>query len=270
LSNKEFLNFKEISHAILFSDVLDWLNISYIKKNNELRGEGFIVSIEKNMYFDPNNEDSKGSVINFVANHKQIELREAASLLKANFLTPKKEKEIRADIPQLVLEWDSYLKVRGITPELAKEYEVGLVKQRSIVSGRIAFKVYDQTGQLIGYIGYKKADGNWFFPKGFKRTLYNNFKVTDKRFVIVTTDPFDTLRIVALGFKQTVSLLANSMTAEQQEQLSQFKHILLFHNNPENIINRLYPTSFVKAPVLSKPLNELTNEELIKLIKPSN
>jgi hypothetical protein len=39
LSKQEFLNFAEISKTIHFKDVLDWLNISYQKKNQELRGE---------------------------------------------------------------------------------------------------------------------------------------------------------------------------------------------------------------------------------------
>ena len=269
MSNQEFLNFKEISQSISFANVLDWLNISYSNKNNELRGAGFIVSIEKNLFFCPENENLKGSVINFVAHYKKIDLREAASLLKSQFLSPQKESKTKRDIPELILEWDSYLKERGIAPEIAKEYEIGFVKQRSIVSGRIAFKIYDEAAQLVGYIGYKKEDGNWFFPKGFKRPLYNLFRIKDNKSVIVTTDPFDALRIVTLGFKQVVSILANSMTSVQQEQLSKFKYILMFHNDPGNIVNRLFPTSFVKAPVLLKPLNELTNEELINLIKPS-
>jgi len=59
------------------------------------------------------------------------------------------------------------------------------------------------------------------------------------------------------------------MTAEQEEQLKRFKYVLLFHKEPENIINRLYATSFIKAPVLSKHLKELSDKELINLIKPS-
>jgi hypothetical protein len=47
LSKQEFLNFSEISKAVSFEDVLNWLNIPYQSKNKELRGEGFIVSIEK-------------------------------------------------------------------------------------------------------------------------------------------------------------------------------------------------------------------------------
>ena len=268
MSKQEFLNFKEISKSINFADVLDWLNIPYQKKDNELRGEGFIVSIEKNLFFCPENDELKGSVINFVGHYKKIELREAASLLKTQFLSKKKETKPKRDIPNLTLEWDSYIAERGIKPEIAKEYEIGYVKQRSIIAGRIAFKIYNHEGKHIGYIGYKTEDGNWFFPKGFKRPLYNVFKLEDTKSVIVTVDPFDALRIASLGYKQVVSLLANSMTAEQEEQLKKFKHILLFHKEPENIVNRLYASSYIKAPVLSKSLKEYSNEELMNLKEP--
>jgi hypothetical protein len=59
------------------------------------------------------------------------------------------------------------------------------------------------------------------------------------------------------------------MTTEQEEQLKRFKYILLFHNEPANIINRLYSTSFIKAPVLLKPIKEMSEQELIQVIKPS-
>lgn len=64
MSKQEFLNFAEISKAIQFGDVLDWLNIPYQKKNKELKGEGFIISLEKNLFFTPNNDSLKGSIIN--------------------------------------------------------------------------------------------------------------------------------------------------------------------------------------------------------------
>jgi hypothetical protein len=269
LSKQEFLNFSEISKSILFEDVLDWLNISYHKKNNEIRGEGFVISIEKNLFFCPTDENMKGSVINFVSHQKNIDLREAALLLKQQFLLNKKETKPKREIPDLILEWDSFIKTRGISSEIAKEYEIGLVKQRSIIAGRIAFKIYDHSGNHTGYIGYKPQDDSWFFPKGFKRPLYNAFRLKDTKYAIVTVDPFDTLRIVSLGFTHVVSLLANSMTSEQEEQLKQFKYLLLFHSEPQNIVNRLYSTSFVKAPVLSKPLKDFSDDEIRKMIKPS-
>lgn len=266
MSNQEFLNFAEISKEIKFVDLLDSLNIPYSQKNGELHGDGFIVNVQKNLFFVPKNDDLKGSVINFLAYQKGIELRDAASELKKQFLT--KPTEPKREIPNLTLEWHEYIENRGIKLEIAREYEIGLVTQRSIVAGKISFKIFDHSGKHIGYIGYKVEDEKWFFPKGFKRPLYNAHRITDKKAVIVTVDPFDSLRLVSLGFKQVTSLLANSMTEEQEEQIRQFKYILLLHNDPKNIVQRLFDTSFVKAPVLSKPLKDMTDEELQALISP--
>lgn len=269
MSKNEFLNFKEISSTITFEDVLNWLNIPFQRTDKEFRGDGFIVSIEKNLFFCPENDELKGSIINFVAHYKKVELREAASKLKSQFLSKKTDVKPKRDMPNLSLEWDPYIEERGIKPEIAREYEIGLVKQRSVVAGKIAFKIYDHVGKHIGYIGYKAEDGSWFFPKGFKRPLYNAHKVTDTKAAIVTVDPFDALKIASLGFTQILCLLANSMTAEQEEHLKKYRYILLFHPKPENIINRLYQSSFVKAPVLSKPINEMFERELVQIIKPS-
>lgn len=269
MSKSEFLNFKEISDTVSFEDVLNWFNIPFERKGGELKGDGFIINVEKNLFFNQDNKEIKGSVINFVAHHNEIELREAALLLKEHFLSKKKETKPKREIPNLILEWDPYLEERGITPEISKEHEIGIVKQRSVVAGKIAFKIYDHTGVHTGYIGYKVEDGSWFFPKGFKRPLYNVFRIKDTKSAIVTVDPFDALKIASMGFPQVVSLLANSMTSEQEEQLKKFKYILLFHKEPENIVNRLYATSFIKAPVLDVPLKEIKSEELFKIIKPS-
>lgn len=269
MSKNQFLNFTEISKEVSFEDVLNWLNVPFQRVNAELRGEGFIISIKKNLFFCPDNDDLKGSVINFVAHYKKVSLREAATTLKAQFLSKNKVTQPVREIPDLKLEWDPYIEERGIPKQLAEDYEIGLVKQRSIIAGRIAFKIHDSNGKHTGYVGYKKSDGTWFFPRDFKRPLYNVAKLEDTKSVIVTVDPFDAIKIVGVGFKQVVSLLANSMTAEQEELLKKFKYILLLHKEPENIVNRLYGTSFIKAPFLSKSLGEYFQEELIQLIKPS-
>ena len=269
MSKQEFLNFAEISKAIQFSDVLDWLNVAYQRKQNELRGDGFIVSIEKNLYFSPQDDLKKGSVINFVSSFKDIGLREAALLLKHEFLSKKKEVQPKRDLPDLHLEYHECLAEQLISPEIAKEYEVGYVRQRSVIAGRIAFKMYDNEGEHIGYVGYKKEDDSWYFPKGFKRPLYNLHRIIDKKAVIVTADPFDALRIISLNIKNVVSLVSNSMTAEQEQVLKQFKYIVIFNKAPENIVNRLCSSTFVKAPLLSKPVKELLDQELKTLIKPS-
>lgn len=267
MSKEEFLNFKEISSAIPFEEMLNWLNIPFTKTEKELKNQDFIVSIEKNLFFYPNNENLKGSVINFLANHNGISLREAAKLLNAEFLSKDNSYIPKRIIPNLTLEQHQYLIERGIKREVAEQYEVGFVKQRSVMAGRIAFKIYDFKENHLGYIGYKIEDGTWFFPKGFKRPLYNAHRIKNDEFVIVTTDPFDALRIVSLGINEVVCLLANSMKSEQEEGLRRFKSILLILKEPQNILSRLSITSFVKTPVLFKPLKDITDQELMDIIK---
>jgi DNA primase len=266
LSKQEFLNFKEISEKVSFEELLNWLNIPFKKTDKELKGEEFIVSIEKNLFFSPKNENLKGSVINFLANQNSIDLREAAKLLKVQFLSKENEHTPKRVIPNLTLEHHQYLIERGVKREIAEQYEVGYVKQRSVMAGRIAFKIYDSKEIHLGYIGYKVEDGTWFFPKGFKRPLYNVHKIKNNEFVIVTTDPFDALRIISLGINEVVCLLANSMTSEQEEELKRFKKILLLHKEPQNIVSRLSSKCFIKAPVLLKLLKDTSDEELMYLM----
>lgn len=268
LAKQEFLNFKEISEKISFEDVLNWLNIPYKKSDKELKGDDFIVSIEKNLFFCPKNENLKGSIINFTSHHEGIDLRESASKLKAQFLSKQDEVTPKRDIPNLSLNYHGFLKARGISPEIAEEYEVGFVKQRSVMSGRIAFKVYDHVGETLGYVGYNFEKDNWFFPKGFKRPLYNSYRLTDKKFVIVTTDPFDALRIISLGYKNVACLLAKTMTSEQELELKGYCTILLLHPQPENIINRLKDSCYVKAIALSRPVVDISEKEISEYCKP--
>lgn len=237
----EFLNFQEISQKVQFKDMLDWLNVPYTPtQNGELKGEGFIITLAKNLYFNPTGED-KGSVINFLAKYKGLDLRAAAKELKDHFLSEPKE-PVR-EIPNLELHYCPFLKERGITEELAKQLEIGFVKQRSIISGKLAFKTYDQNGQHSGYVAYNHSKGEWFFPKGFKRTLYNPQKY-DGEEITATVDIFSCIDLIKSGVP-SVSLIGKTMTDIQAEQLSRFTRVVLAHPEPDNIVARLARKTFV-------------------------
>ena len=49
----EFLDFKAISNSVPFKKMLDHFNIAYEEVEGQLKGEGFVVSMEKNLYFNP-------------------------------------------------------------------------------------------------------------------------------------------------------------------------------------------------------------------------
>ncbi len=237
----EYLNFAEISQKVQFKEVLDWLNIPYsVYQNGEIRGEGFIVNLDKNLYFNPKGDD-KGSIINFLATTKSIDLRSAAKELKGNFLTTPKEP--KRELPNLELHYCKFLEDK-ISEEMAKEFEIGLVKQHSIIAGKIAFKTYDENGQHSGYVAYNPKEDSWFFPKGFKRTLYNPGSFSDE--ITLTVDIFSCLSQIKAG-TPCVALIGKTMTEIQAEQLSRFTRVVLVHPEPDNIVVRLARSTFVKC-----------------------
>lgn len=235
----DFLNFSEISSKIPFKEVLDWLNIPYsVYHNGEIRGEGFIINPEKNLYINPSGLD-KGSVINFLSTQRGLDLRTSAKILKDKFLTAPKEP--KRELPNLELHYCPFLKEKGISEELAKELEIGLVKQHSIISGRIAFKTYDENGAHSGYVAYHPTKDEWFFPKNYRRTLYNPKGFTEGT---LTVDIFSCISLISQGFR-AFSLIGKTMTDTQAEQLSGFSRVLIVHPEPDNIVVRLARKTFV-------------------------
>jgi DNA primase len=263
------LDFSEISRKIEFVRLLDWLNIPYQKAKGEIKGETdtfkFVINIKKDLFFSPGNDQIKGSVINFYSKYEGIGLRESALILDNEFIHEAKPKQV--DMPILELHYVKELEKFGISEEIAKEYEIGLVKQRSIMNGRIAFRMYDEFRKPIGYVGWHPKKQNWLFPKGLKRPLFNIERVETNENVVVTVDLFDCMRIIGLGFTNTVCLIAKSLTEKQEELLQGFKSILLLHPEPDNIASRLAKHSYIKAPELIKPLSNHSDEEILSLLK---
>jgi hypothetical protein len=257
-----YINFQEISQQVPFKNLLDYLNVPYVVKNGELRGRGFVINVEKNLFFNPKG-DGKGSVINFLAEFRKIDLRVAAQEISEVFL--KKFQEPKKVIPNLELHRTPFLSNMGITDELADLYEIGLVKQKSIITGKIAFKMYDETGLHIGYVAYNPKDNSWFFPKGFKRPLWNYHNAIDNgsNSCICVSNLFEAMYLIKLGFNNTVCLVAYSMTDGQELLLKNFDSILLLHPDPYNIVFRLCRDVSIKAPLITKTINEYSGEEIV-------
>lgn len=234
----EYLNFSEISQKVQFKQILDWLNIPYSLSDGVIKGDGFIIDIAKNLYFNPKGSD-RGSVINFLAAVNKNDLRTAAQVLKHQFLDklPQPDREI----PNLNLLYTKEIEDLGFTPEFAANHEFGLVKQHSIMAGKIAFKIYNGA-EHIGYVGFNPKNNDWFFPKGFKRVLYNNNLEAEK--VVLTVSILETLDLLNKGVP-SVSLIGKSMTEIQEEQLKVYKYIIVKHPEPDNIVIRLSRFSFV-------------------------
>ena len=258
----QYLDFNQISKDITFTQVLNWLCIPFTEKKGELRGkigeDAFIANITKNTFFCPKNQTIKGGIINFTSQSLNLSLRDAALSLKTHFLEEAPPKEL----PNLELHYCKFLEDFGINYDTAVKYEVGLVKQKSIISGRIAFKVYDEVGKHIGYVGYHPEKKDWFFPKNFKRPLYNYYLCRGNKGIFLTFNPFISIYLQQLNLN-SCSLLGISMSEPQEELLRNFGNITLIHNEPENIVNRLCRFTYVKAPKLTKSLKDYSAEEIV-------
>ncbi len=245
----EYLDFLDISKKVPFPLLLDHLNIPYQEKKGELKGEyeglKFIVNLKKNLFFSPTSP-AKGSVINFLSELKGENLRSSAKYIKDTFL---KEHKVKTEIPVLNLEYCDWLERNGIDEQLASFFEAGLCKERSVLSKKICFRLYDTNNKHRGYVGYDQKKKEWVFPKGSKRgdIVYNlHRKTTD--YCILVIDPLEVIHLHKIGFPYTIGLLAPSATHEQLTLIgAQFRSVLLLHPNPTNISLRLSPYCFVKA-----------------------
>ncbi|MBS1516616.1 MAG: hypothetical protein JSS91_00855 [Bacteroidetes bacterium] len=256
-----YLDFSAISKQITFEQLLNWLNIPFTDKGTELIGKNFVVNVEKNLYLNTSDKEQRGSIINYLSHHKQIDLRAAALEIKHQFLVDKSKEEKK--IPDLELHYTDQLLSYGITKEIAEQYQIGLVKQKSIMAGKIALKVYNEDNSVAGYIGYSVKDG-WYFPKNFKRPIWNLNRLFNEDFIFLVANPFDALKLITLGYSHTACLLGNSMTDDQLKQLQSMPNlqcIHLIHTEPMNIVSRVAKHLFIRYDIPPKPIRELDHTE---------
>jgi len=259
----EYLDFSVIS-KIPFKELWDKLNITYEEVNGNLKSKYGIASIEKNLYINPNNKAERGSVINFYASLNKCSLREAAAELKKTFLD-KPVEEPKKEVPEYELDFNIWLEKRGFTQGVCQDLEFGYAKQ-GMLRGAIAFKILDAQGNKAGYISYKfqsDYDDKWFYPKAFQvgAHLYNLHR-QKSAYCILVPSALDAARVYQFGIDKVVGMLNPQLTDTQVTLLQRFNTILVLHPNPEYIVKKLSRFAFVKAPDISKPVWEMTKEEL--------
>ncbi|MDQ5987373.1 MAG: hypothetical protein CSYNP_03113 [Syntrophus sp. SKADARSKE-3] len=213
----ERIDFNEICQKVSFLDVVNWLGLEHKQNNGEIKGEGFIANQKDGrwVYFDPGDKNNNGTIINFVSKQKGVGLRDAGKLLKDQFLTMQRPQEPKRSIPTLTLEYHPFLSETA-PEDLCKALNVGFCKEKSIMAGRICFKVGEH------YIGYSPEKKDWLFPKNFRRDSLWNIGNCDRDIIFVTKDPFTALKMVASGYQNTASIMGVAPTEEQKGIVSRF------------------------------------------------
>lgn len=233
-----YLDFKEIS-KVPFDKVLNHLGI--VTEDGEkgskgmLKGTQFIVTESKNLFLCPYEKDWKGSIINFWSIHHDCDLKTAAQQIVKEFMTaPKAPKRA---IPNLKLEYCAFLRTNQVKPETSDLLEAGLCSQKSIMAGKVCFKMYTADGaECVGYIGYDPKTGNPIVPNQYKHDyLFNLHRVTTD-WAIVAKSPLAACQLHTAGYTNVLGLTRESLTDEQVTLLSTFKRLVFYDCSPAAVM----------------------------------
>lgn len=270
-----WVDFKTIKQAISIEQVLAHYQIKLRRSGKELRGkcpihqgEGqdtFHASVEKNA-FHCFSCQTKGNVLDFVAAMDHCSIREAGAKLQQWFgLTARSaekvhdEREVETGTgaesakdeqksePNKPLGFSlkgidhrhPYLSQRGIDPETAEYFGVGLFSGKGSMHGRIVIPIENEHGQLVAYAG-RSIDGSepkYKLPAGFKksRVLYNLARAIDDSsgLVVVVEGFFDCMKVTQAEYP-CVALMGSQLSLEQERLLCEhFDRVLLLFDGDE-------------------------------------
>jgi hypothetical protein len=253
----EALIFDEIAKQVTFKQLLDYYDIGYEEDNkgvlkfrttNKEGKEVFALAIPQgNYFFTKEGEKAGGNPIKFVQWFEGLDARPAASKIKNLFISPEEKK-----LPEYELfDHESIEEILS----LRRHFDFGYCKS-GIMAGNIAFKCFDPDGNYYGYVGWHPKKHTWFFPKGFKRQIYNIEKANSKD-CILTTSPFEVMRVFLQGYTNVLGTMGKSLTEIQVEQLKRFDRILLLHPDPSPLVQRLAPNSFIRCLQFKDSVDEL-------------
>jgi CheY-like chemotaxis protein len=174
-----------------------------------------------------------------------------------------------------------YFMRRGITTETAKHFGAGFFPGPGEMTGRILIPFYSEEGDLIAYAGQSVNDPNpnyKFWPEFNKSQVLFNLKpprclITEFDFSVVVVDElFDCMKVHQAGFPSVVSLTGPSLSAVQEQLLTEnFCLIILLFNQSEaarRVATRLMKNSFVRilADAVGRPPHSLSSDDIANLM----
>jgi hypothetical protein len=189
-TNKEegSMNYREALQAIETTKALEALNINYLCQGAYVRFEcecgskaaTFKINGEKkNLWYCPDCKKG-GNILNFTMAKRGTEYEETKRwLLKLLPTQQRLEKEITL---KYELQHTKELEDLGLSKEACDILEIGIPKGKTMLSGCIAFAVFNETGFKIAYYGIRLKTKQPVFHKSFNPELYlyGLYKIVEK------------------------------------------------------------------------------------------
>jgi len=266
------IDFNEVCQNVPFHVLLTKLNIPFTRAGNTLKTDEIIVTeqkAEKEAYkfdlFKWKDQKGGGSILDYAMVKLNLKTKtKTAEYLKSFVLGENVQKEA---IPNLKMGYCDFLKDIGISEKTASEYEVGLVNGKSVMAGRVCFKLYDHTQKHRGYIGYdhsEKKKIKWFVPNGTKTSdlLYNYNRRNGNDYCLLTGNPLEAIYLIEIGFPYTVGMITATLTPEQLELMKVFKRVIIIAPATTSLTIALSSVCFTKQ-VMTQVIGK-THEEIRK------
>ena len=270
-----WVDFKAVKQSVTMEQILGRYGVKLKKSGKELRGrcpihqgdgtDSFHANTEKNA-FHCFSCQAKGNVLDLVAAIEKCSVRDAALKLKdwfpvsASGSIPAPGGKPMVDSPLATEELGEraepnkplgfqlkginfahpYLAQRGIDPETAEYFGVGLFTGKGSMSGRIVIPIENEKGELVAYAG-RSVDGSepkYKLPAGFKKgqVLYNLGRVLEEDStgtVVLVEGFFDCMKVV-LAEHVCVALMGCSLSGDQEEQLAaHFRQVVVMLDGDE-------------------------------------
>jgi DNA primase len=175
-----------------------------------------------------------------------------------------------------------YLASRGIDPETAEYFGVGLFSGKGSMSGRVVIPIENGAGELVAYAG-RSIDGSepkYKLPAGFKKSqvLYNLARALEEDStgaVVLVEGFFDCIKVVQAEHV-CVALMGCSLSEDQEAQLvAHFRQVVIMLDGDEagrkaagEIAGRLTHKVWVRVVDVpeSRQPDQLSTEELQALL----
>jgi len=269
-----WVDFKTVKQSVTIEQALSHYGVKLKRSGKELRGrcpihhgdgaDSFHANTEKNA-FHCFSCQAKGNVLDFVAAMEKCSVRDAALKLKDWFPVSASR---NAPLPAAKASADSrlareeggergernkplgfqlkgidfahpYLEARGIDPETAEYFGVGMFTGKGSMSGRIVTPIENESGELVAYAG-RSVDGSepkYKLPAGFKKSqvLYNLCRATEETdgTVVLVEGFFDCIKVTQAEHA-CVALMGCSMSEAQEDQLSaHFRRVVIMLDGDE-------------------------------------
>jgi DNA primase len=257
---EQWVSFQDIKNQVSIKEVVDHygLQLRARKGGDELVGlcpfhgpgksrDPFRLSLSKNNWhcFQC---DRGGNVIDLVAQHEGVGIREAALMIQQWFgermdpatasvgvaVTSPEAVEINPPLQPPAFPLKNlnpkhlYLKERGLNQETIEDFGLGSAS-RGLMKGRIAIPIHNENGELVAYAGRwpgepPEGEARYKLPVGFVKTavVFNLHRATElarEKGLVVVEGFFGAMKVHQSGFPNVVALMGSYLSEAQTHLL---------------------------------------------------